>query len=166
MAIIKLGGKNENTIGELPKIGEKAPDFKLTTPDLEDKTIEDFKGTRVIMNIFPSIDTNICALSVSKFNSEVQHLKNTKVLAISKDLPFAQKRYADNEQLDRIVNLSDFRDGSFGKDYGVEMTTGPLRGLLSRAIVVLNENGKVIYAQQVPEIGEEPDYDAALKSLK
>jgi thiol peroxidase len=133
---------------------------------LEEKTKEDFIGSRVIMNIFPSIDTNVCALSVSKFNKEVQHLENTKVLAISKDLPFAQKRYADEARLDRIVNLSDFRDGSFGKDYGVEMTTGPLRGLLSRAIVVLNENGKIIHAQQVPEIGEEPDYDAVLKSLK
>jgi len=166
MATIKLGGKNENTIGNLPHVGTDAPAFKLTTPDLEEKTKEDFIGSRVIMNIFPSIDTNVCALSVSKFNKEVQHLENTKVLAISKDLPFAQKRYADEARLDRIVNLSDFRDGSFGKDYGVEMTTGPLRGLLSRAIVVLNENGKIIHAQQVPEIGEEPDYDAVLKSLK
>jgi len=166
MATIKLGGKNINTAGALPNVGTDAPDFKLTTPDLEEKTKADFSGSRVIMNIFPSIDTNVCALSVTKFNEEVQHLENTKVLAISKDLPFAQKRYVDEAKLNHIVNLSDFRDGNFGKDYGVAMTTGPLRGLLSRAIVVLDENGKVIHAQQVPEIGEEPDYDAALKSLK
>lgn len=166
MAKIKLGGKSVETLGKLPEIGNSAPDFHLTTPNLEDKTMEDFKGNRIIMNIFPSIDTNVCALSVGKFNNEVSKLENTKLLSISKDLPFAQKRYTEEKDLENLINLSDFRDGNFGRNYGVEMTTGPLRGLLSRAVIVLNEEGKVIYTEQVAEIGEEPDYEAALNSLK
>lgn len=166
MAKIKLGGKNVETLGDLPEIGSIAPDFHLTTVGLEDKTMEDFKGNRIIMNIFPSIDTNVCALSVGKFNDEVAKLENTVLLSISKDLPFAQKRYTEEKDLENLINLSDFRNGNFGKNYGVEMTTGPLQGLLSRAVVVLDEEGKVIYTEQVAEIGEEPDYESALKSLK
>lgn len=166
MAKIKLGGKSVETSGNLPEVGSSAPDFHLTTTELEDKTIEDFKGNRIIMNIFPSIDTNVCALSVGKFNDEVAKLENTQLLSISKDLPFAQKRYTEEKELENLINLSDFRDGNFGKSYGVEMTTGPLRGLLSRAVIILDAEGKVIYTEQVAEIGEEPDYETALKSLK
>jgi thiol peroxidase len=165
MATIKLGGNNIETAGTLPKVGDTAPDFNLTAQDLSSKKLSDFKGFRVIMNIFPSIDTNVCATSVRKFNEKATGLKNTKVLCISKDLPFAQKRFVSDEEINNVTNLSDFRDGNFGKNYGVEMTSGALRGLHSRAVLVLDENGKVIHSQQVPEIGEEPDYLSALKPL-
>ena len=165
MATIKLGGNNIETIGTLPKVGDTAPDFDLTAQDLSSKKLSDYKGSRVVMNIFPSIDTNVCATSVRKFNEKATGLKNTKVLCISKDLPFAQKRFVSDEEINNVTNLSDFRDGNFGKSYGVEMVAGPLRGLHSRAVVVLDENGKVIHSQQVPDIGEEPDYLSALKPL-
>lgn len=166
MATIKLGGKSIETLGELPEIGANAPDFNLVSHDLEVKNLEDYKGYKLVMNIFPSIDTNVCAVSVRKFNEKAAALENTKVLCISRDLPFAQKRFADSEGIENVYNLSDFRDGSFGKNYGVEITTGPLTSLLSRAVLVLNEEGKVIYSEQVGEIGEEPDYDSALNALK
>jgi thiol peroxidase len=146
-------------------VGDTAPDFNLTAQDLSSKKLSDYKGSRVVMNIFPSIDTNVCATSVRKFNEKATGLKNTKVLCISKDLPFAQKRFVSDEEINNVTNLSDFRDGNFGKNYGVEMTTGALQGLHSRAVVVLDENGKVIHSQQVPDIGEEPDYLSALKPL-
>lgn len=165
MSTIKLGGNNIETNGTLPKKGDMAPDFNLVAQDLSTKTLEDFKGSRVIMNIFPSIDTNVCATSVRKFNEKATGLKNTKVLSISKDLPFAQKRFVSDEEISNVTNLSDFRDGSFGENYGVEMTTGDLKGLLSRAVVVVDENGKVIHSEQVSDIGQEPDYLAALKPL-
>lgn len=165
MAIIKLGGNNIETAGTLPKVGATAPDFNLTAQDLSTKKLSDYRGSRVVMNIFPSIDTNVCATSVRKFNERATELKNTQVLSISKDLPFAQKRFADDEGISNVVNLSDFRNGSFGKDYGVEMTSGDLRGLHSRAVLVLDEKGKVIHSQQVPDIGQEPDYLSALKTL-
>ena len=165
MAIIKLGGNNIETVGTLPKVGDTAPDFDLTTQDLSSKNLSTYKGSRVIMNIFPSIDTGICATSVRKFNEEASKLDNTKILCISKDLPFALKRFCAAEGIENLVMLSDFRNGNFGKNYGVEMTSGALQGLHSRAIVVLDKNGKVIHSQQVPEIGEEPDYLSALKSL-
>jgi len=165
MATIKLGGNNIETTGTLPKEGETAPDFNLTAQDLSTKKLSDYKGSRVIMNIFPSIDTNVCATSVRKFNEKATGLKNTKVLCISKDLPFAQKRFVSDEEINNVTNLSDFRDGNFGKNYGVEMTSGALQGLHSRAVLVLDENGKVIHSQQVPDIGEEPDYLSALKPL-
>jgi len=165
MAHIKLGGNEIETIGTLPQVGETAPDFDLTAEDLTSKKLSDFKGSRLVMNIFPSIDTNVCATSVRKFNEKATGLKNTKVLCISKDLPFAQKRFVSDEEIDNVTNLSDFRDGNFGKNYGVQMTSGALKGLHSRAVVVLDENGKVMYSQQVPDIGEEPDYLSALKPL-
>lgn len=165
MATIKLGDNNIETLGTLPQVGDTAPDFNLTAQDLSSKKLSDFKGSRVIMNIFPSIDTNVCATSVRKFNEKATGLKNTKVLCISKDLPFAQKRFVSDEEINNVTNLSDFRDGNFGKNYGVEMESGALRGLHSRAVVVLDENGKVIHSQQVPDIGEEPDYLSALKPL-
>lgn len=165
MGIIKFGGNDVETMGSLPEVGDKAPDFNLTAEDLSIKKLSDYKGSRVVMNIFPSIDTNVCATSVRKFNEKATGLKNTKVLCISKDLPFAQKRFVSDEEIANVTNLSDFRDGNFGKNYGVEMTNGALKGLHSRAVVVLDEDGKVIYSQQVPEIGEEPDYLSALKPL-
>ena len=165
MSTIKLGGNNIETSGTLPKVGDTAPDFNLTSQDLSTKKLSDYKGSRVIMNIFPSIDTNVCATSVRKFNEKATGLKNTKVLCISKDLPFAQKRFVSDEEINNVTNLSDFRDGNFGKNYGVEMTSGALSGLHSRAVLVLDETGKVIHSQQVPDIGEEPDYLSALKTL-
>lgn len=166
MATIKLGGNNIETVGTLPKVGDTAPDFDLTTQDLSSKNLSNYKGTRVIMNIFPSIDTGICATSVRKFNEEASKLDNTKILCISKDLPFAQKRFCAAEGIENLEMLSDFRNGNFGKNYGVEMTSGALQGLHSRAIVVLDKNGKVIHSQQVPDIGEEPDYASAINSLR
>lgn len=165
MATIKLGDNNIKTVGSLPKVGDTAPDFNLTAQDLSTKNLADFKGSRVVMNIFPSIDTNVCATSVRKFNEKATGLQNTKVLCISKDLPFAQKRFVNDEEIENVINLSDFRDGSFGSNYGVEMINGDLRGLLSRAVVVLDENGRVIHTEQVPDIGQEPDYLSALKTL-
>lgn len=166
MATIKLGGNNIETVGTLPKVGDTAPDFDLTTQDLSSKNLSNYKGTRIIMNIFPSIDTGICATSVRKFNEEASKLDNTKILCISKDLPFAQKRFCAAEGIENLEMLSDFRNGNFGKNYGVEMTSGALQGLHSRAIVVLDKNGKVIHSQQVPDIGEEPDYTSAINSLR
>lgn len=166
MASIKLGGNNIETAGALPTVGETAPDFNLVAEDLSTKTLSDYKGSRLILNIFPSIDTNVCSTSVRKFNEKATDVDNTKVLCISRDLPFAQKRFAEKAGTDNVINLSDFREGSFGKQYGVEMTSGDLRGLLSRAVLVLDENGKVIYGEQVSEIGDEPNYDSALNSLK
>ncbi|MFZ0491015.1 MAG: thiol peroxidase [Salegentibacter sp.] len=165
MSQITFKGKKVTTYGELPAKGEKAPHFKLIKTDLSTATLEDFKGKRVIMNIFPSIDTNVCATSVRNFNEKATGLKNTVVLCISRDLPFAQKRFVNDEDLRNVVNLSDFREREFGKDYGVEMLDGPLECLLSRVVIVLDENGKVIHTQQVSDIGDEPDYFAALKTL-
>ncbi|MDC8000491.1 thiol peroxidase [Aequorivita todarodis] len=166
MAQIKLGENTVETVGTLPKIGDTAPDFNLTAQDLGSKKLSDYKGSRVIMNIFPSIDTGVCATSARKFNEEASKLNNTKILCVSKDLPFAQKRFCAAEGIKNLEMLSDFRDGNFGKSYGVEMTSGALRGLHSRAVVVLDENAKVIHSQQVPSIGEEPDYSAAISSLR
>lgn len=165
MALIKLGGNDIKTIGTLPHLGDKAPDFNLIAQDMSTKTLADFSGSRVIMNIFPSIDTNVCATSVRKFNEKATGLKNTKVLSISRDLPFAQKRFATDEGTKNVTNLSDFKDGNFGKNYGVEMTNGPWEKLHSRAVLVLDEEGTVIHSQQVPDIDEEPDYVSALKTL-
>lgn len=165
MAKIDLGGETVTTYGSLPALNEKAPHFELIKSDLSIGTLEDFKGKRVIMNIFPSIDTRTCATSVRNFNEKASQLKNTVVLCISRDLPFAQQRFINDEGLDKITNLSDFRDRNFGKDYGVEMIDGAFEGLLSRAVLVLDENGHVIHSQQVPSIDDEPDYLAALKTL-
>lgn len=165
MATVTLRDKSVHTFGDLPQKGESAPDFTLTAQDLSTKNISDYKGTRVIMNIFPSIDTNVCATSVRKFNEKATGLKNTKVLCISRDTPFALKRFVTDEGLENVTNLSDFRDGQFGKDYGVEMTDGAMQGFHSRAVLVLDEHGKVIHREQVPNISDEPDYLSALKTL-
>ena len=165
MADITLKGNAISTIGDLPKIGSKAPNFTLTTVDLSHKSLSDFEGKNIIMNIFPSVDTGICAMSVREFNEKASGLENSVVLCISKDLPFAQARFCGAEGIENVEMLSDFADGNFGKNFGLEIKTGPLSHLHSRAIVVLNENGEVIYTEQVPEIVDEPNYEKALKSL-
>ena len=165
MASITIGGNPINTNGELPKIGSKAPDFKLVKNDLSTAGLSDFAGSKVVLNIFPSIDTPTCATSVRTFNADASKLENTKVLCISRDLPFAQKRFCGAEGLENVINLSDFNTGSFGKDYGLEMAEGKLAGLHSRVVIVLDENGIIKYTEQVPEIGDEPNYEAALAAL-
>jgi thiol peroxidase len=165
MAKITLGGNPINTNGELPKAGTSAPNFELVKNDLSVASLADFKGSKLVLNIFPSIDTGTCATSVRTFNAKASALENTKVLCISRDLPFAQKRFCGAEGLENVVNLSDFKDGSFGKNYGLEMVDGPLAGLSSRVVIVLDENGTVTYAEQVPEIADEPNYEAALAAL-
>ena len=165
MSQVTFKGKTITTYGHLPETGERAPHFELLKSDLNLATLQDFKGKRVIMNIFPSIDTHVCANSVRNFNKKVAEMDNTVVLNISRDLPFAQKRFVDDEGLENVVNLSDFRERNFGKDYGLEMIDGPLEGLLSRVVIVLDESGKVLYSEQVKDIGQEPDYLSALKTL-
>ncbi|HSN48526.1 MAG TPA: thiol peroxidase [Flavobacterium sp.] len=165
MASITLGGNPIHTSGELPKVGTKLADFKLVKNDLSIASLGDFAGSRLVLNIFPSIDTGTCATSVRTFNTSASKLENTKVLCISRDLPFAQKRFCGAEGLENVVNLSDFQEGSFGKANGLEIMDGPLAGLHSRAIIVLDENGTVSYTEQVSEIANEPNYEAALASL-
>ncbi len=165
MASITLGGTPTTTNGTLPEIGKSAPNFSLIGTDMNASTLADYKGSKVILNIFPSIDTGVCAASVRHFNEKASSLENTKVLCISRDLPFAQKRFCGAEGLDNVINLSDFVDGSFGKDYGLEITDGAFKGLHSRVIVILDENGTVTYTEQVPEIGHSPNFDAALAAL-
>lgn len=164
MAEITLKGNKINTIGNLPQNGSQI-DFNLTANDLSNKSLADYKGQKVVLNIFPSLDTATCAASVRRFNAEASKLDNTVVLCISKDLPFAQARFCGAEGLDKVHTLSDFRTGAFGKNYGVEIVEGPLAALHSRAVVILDEEGKVKYSQQVPEIVDEPNYEAALKAL-
>jgi thiol peroxidase len=165
MATVTLGGNPIHTCGELPKTGSKAPEFKLVKTDLSIASLADFAGSKVVLNIFPSIDTGTCATSVRTFNAKASALENTKVLCISRDLPFAQKRFCGTEGLESVINLSDFNTGSFGKDYGLEITDSVLAGLHSRAVLVLDENGIVIHAEQVTEIADEPNYDSALSVL-
>ncbi|CAM1365717.1 putative thiol peroxidase [Tenacibaculum sediminilitoris] len=165
MASITLKGNTIETIGNLPKTGTKATDFSLITTDLSVKSLSDFSGSRLILNIFPSVDTGTCATSVREFNKKAANLKNTKVLCISRDLPFAQGRFCGAEGIENVIMLSDFAAGRFGKDYGLEIVTGPLAGLHSRCIVIIDENGEIIYTEQVSETIDEPNYDAAIKAL-
>lgn len=165
MATVTLKGNKINTLGKLPQLGSIAPGFTLTANDLSAKTLEDFKGKKIVLNIFPSIDTGTCAQSVRQFNKEASKLQNTKVLCISKDLPFAQARFCGAEGLKDVVNLSDYKTGEFGTSYGVTFIDGPLEGLLSRSVVIVDENGKVIYTEQVSETADEPNYQEALKVL-
>ena len=165
MAQITLKGTPINTIGELPKVGDKAPNFTLTKRDLSETILEDFTGKRIVLNIFPSIDTQVCATSVRRFNVEASKLDNSVVLCVSADLPFAHERFCGAEGINDVLSLSSFRSEGFGKDYGVKITSGPLAGLLSRAVVIIDESGKVIYTEQVPEIVQEPNYEAALAAL-
>lgn len=165
MATITLKGNEISTIGELPASGTQAPDFKLVATDLSEKGLTDYKGKKVVLNIFPSIDTPVCAASVRKFNETAGQKDDTVVLCISADLPFAHNRFCEVDGLKNVIPLSTFRSEAFGSDYGITVTTGPLAGLLARAIVIVDQDGKVSYTEQVPEITQEPDYDAALASL-
>jgi len=165
MAKITLKGNAINTSGELPTVGSAAKDFSLVATDLSSKTLADFSGKNLILNIFPSVDTGTCAASVRNFNKTAAELENTTVLCISRDLPFAQNRFCGAEGIENVVMLSDFKTGQFGADYGLNIVDGPLAGLNSRCIVVVNAEGNVIYTEQVAETIEEPNYDVALASL-
>ena len=165
MAQITLGGNAINTIGNLPSPGDSASNFSLTTVDMKAANLETYAGKRKILNIFPSVDTGVCATSVRTFNTQAASLENAVVLCISRDLPFAQKRFCGAEGISNVIMLSDFIDGSFGKSYGVEIIDGKFTGLHARAIVVLDENNKVLHSELVPEIAQEPNYEAALAVL-
>jgi thioredoxin-dependent peroxiredoxin len=166
MAQITFKGNPIHTAGSLPKVGAQAPDFKVVKSDLSLLSLGDFRGKKVILNIFPSLDTPVCAASVRRFNVEATKLPNTVVLCLSRDLPFAQKRFCAAEGLDNVITGSEYRDSSFSQAYGVCIVDGPLSGLFSRAIVIADEQGKVLHTEQVPEISQEPDYDKALSVVK
>ncbi|MFM7855988.1 MAG: thiol peroxidase [Flammeovirgaceae bacterium] len=161
----KLGPNPANTVGELPAVGTISPDFLLTSNDMKDVSLKDFVGKNVVLNIFPSIDTNVCASSVREFNKRVAQLPNTVILCIAKDLPFAMKRFCGAEGIANAITLSDFRGRGFGKSYGVELLDSAFAGLFARAVVVIDANGKVKYTQLVPQIGEEPNYEAAMEAI-
>lgn len=165
MAKITFKGAEINTVGSLPQIGSQAPDFKLTAGDLSDKKLQDYKGKRIVLSIFPSIDTGTCAASVRAFNEKAAALENTVVLCISKDLPFAQERFCAAEGIQNVETLSEYKDSSFSDAYQLKIVDGPLAGLLSRAVIVIDEGGKVLYTEQVAEIADEPNYDKALAVL-
>ncbi|MFI4955489.1 MAG: thiol peroxidase [Gammaproteobacteria bacterium] len=165
MATITLQGNPVHTIGNLPSVGSQAPNFTLTKTDLNELSLQDLAGQNIILNIFPSIDTPTCATSVRKFNSEANALNNTQVLCVSMDLPFAQTRFCGAEGLDKVISVSAFRHPEFGEQYGVKISDSKLAGLFSRAIVVINPQGEVIYTEQVAEIAQEPNYAAALAAL-
>lgn len=165
MATVTLKGNKIHTIGELPNVGTTAPDFELVKTDLSTATLNDYKGSKVILNIFHSIDTGTCIASARQFNVEASELENTKILCISKDLPFAMTRFCDAEGIKNLEMLSDYVDGQFGKDYNLLYADGAIKGLLSRAIIILDENSKIIYTEQVKEVSEEPNYKAALEAL-
>lgn len=166
MAEFKLKGNSFNTVGDLPAVGADAPDCTLVGKDLSDVVLGSYKGKRVVLNIFPSLDTDVCAASVRRFNSEAAGLDNTVVVCVSMDLPFAHGRFCTTEGLDNVVTASDFRGSAFGQAYGVKIADGPLAGLLARSVVVVNEEGDVVFSQLNAETVEEPDYEAALAVLK
>lgn len=166
MAEITLKGNKIQTLGELPKIGDQVLDFDLVKNDLSKATLQDFKGQKLVLNVFPSLDTGTCAASVRRFNQEAANLENTQVLCISRDLPFAQARFCGAEGIDNVITASDFVSGKFGKDYQLEIANGPMMGLHSRVVIIADETGKIIYTEQVPEIVDEPNYEAALQALK
>ena len=165
MAQTKLGEAVVNTNGDLPSVGSAAPAFTLTANDLTDVTLQSFAGKSIVLNIFPSIDTRVCPMSVREFNKRIASYPNAVVLCIAKDLPFAMKRFCGAEGIDKAITLSDFRNYGFGKTYGVELVDGGFKGLLARAVVVIDPTGKVKHTELVPVIGQEPNYDAALKGL-
>lgn len=166
MAQITLKGNPIHTSGELPTIGQPCPDFSLTRADLGETSLVDLEGKRVVLNIFPSLDTATCATSVRTFNARAAGVPNTTVLCVSMDLPFAMKRFCVAEGIDQVEALSAFRHPGFGSAFGLILVDGPLRGLLARAVVVLDENGTVVHTELVPEIAQEPDYDAALDIIE
>lgn len=166
MALVTLQGNQIETAGALPEEGMKAPHFSLTATDLSMKELRDYAGSMKVLNIFPSLDTGVCAASVRRFNKEAGGLDKTVVLCISADLPFAHSRFCEIEGLKDVISLSSFRSPEFGRNYGVTLTTGPLAGLLTRAVVILDSSDLVVYTELVPEITQEPDYEAALEVLK
>lgn len=166
MAKVTLQGNPITTIGDLPNIDSTAPNFSLTANDLSTVQLRDFRGSKVVLNVFPSIDTGTCAQSVRQFNKEASELENTKVLCISKDLPFAQARFCGAEGLNNVVNLSDYKTGEFGKDYGLTFIDGPLETLHSRCVIVIDEDGIIKYTEQVAEIVDEPNYKSVLEALQ
>ncbi len=162
MTNFKLKGNVFHTVGKLPAVGSSAPNFRLTRTDLSEVSLFDLNGRRVILNIFPSVDTDVCAASVRRFNEEAAQLDNTSVLCVSMDLPFAHQRFCGAHGIENVDSVSDFRTGEFGRAYGVRITDGPLAGLLARSVVVIDGTGKVIYTELVPETTQEPDYEGAL----
>ena len=164
MSQVTLKGNPVEVGGSFLQAGQTAPEFRLVAGDLSEKSLADFAGKRKVLNIFPSVDTGVCAASVRKFNEKAASLANTAVLCVSQDLPFAQSRFCGAEGIENVVMLSAFRS-PFAQDYGVTLVGGPLAGLTARAVVVLNENNQVVYSQLVPEITEEPDYEAVLAAL-
>jgi thiol peroxidase len=166
MTKITLGGTPITTIGEIPKNGTKAPDFQLTATDLSIKSLSDFRGFTLLLNIFPSVDTGTCASSVRSFNKSAASMENTKVLCISRDLPFAQQRFCGAEGIENVIMLSDFAEGSFGKTYGLEISDSGFAFLHSRAVIIINPDGKISYSEQVSEIANEPDYEKALAAIQ
>lgn len=166
MATITFKGSPVHTAGDLPAKGKKAPSFRLVGGDLKDISLDDFSGKIKIINIVPSLDTPVCALSAQRFNAAVASLKGVVLINISADLPFAQKRFCESNSLKNIVTLSTMRSPDFGRNYGVLITDGPLSGLMSRAVLVLDSANNVIYSEQVPDIAREPDYTAALAAVK
>ncbi len=165
MAQIALDGTPTTTIGELPEVGKTAPDFSLTKTDLSSVSLQDYRGSRLILNIFPSVGTGVCSASVRRFNKEASKLENIKVICISKDLPFALSGFCGAEGLNNVETLSDFKDNVFGRDYGVRIESGIFQGLHARAVLILDEEGIVVYNQLVSEIGEEPNYEDVLKHI-
>ena len=166
MAHITLGGNPVTTVGELPKVGSPAPDFKVTKTDLTDTTLSDYLGKNVVLNIFPSIGTGVCSAAVRKFNELAAGLNNTVVVCVSRDLPFAHKTFCEAEGIENVIPTSEYKDNGFSDNYHVKMLDGKFEGLLSRSIVVIDSEGKVVYTEQVPEIAQEPDYDKVLAALK
>ena len=166
MKTITVGGNTVRLAGELPQVGQTAPQFEAVKGDLSVARLADFAGKRVVLNIFPSLDTPICAASVRRFNKEASQLANTVVLCISKDLPFAQSRFCTTEGLNGVISLSTFNNPSFDEGYGLLITEGGLKGLYARTVVVLDEAGKIVYEELDPELKTEPNYEAALKCLK
>lgn len=166
METIYFKGTPVHTYGDIPAVGSTAPDFTLTGNSLQDIRLSDYKGKRVVLNVFPSLDTPVCAMSVRKFNQEAAKLDNTQIICISMDLPFAQSRFCSAEGIDKLVVASAFRAPGFVKNYGLEMVDGPIAGLLARAVIIVDESGKVIYSDLVSEVTDEPDYKAAISVLK
>ena len=166
MAQITLKGDTIHTNGDLPSVGSKASDFCLTKSDLSNVSLSDFAGQKKILNIVPSLDTPVCQTSMVQFNQQAADAGNTIILTVSRDLPFAQKRFCEAKSIDQVIAVAEMRDREFGKAYGVEITDGPLTGILARAIVVIDEDDKVVYTELVPEIAQEPNYAAALAAAK
>ena len=166
MTSITFKGTPVNTLASLPAVGSTAIDFQLSATDLSTKTMANFKGESLIISAFPSLETSVCSLSVKQFNEQVADRENTRILCVSRDLPFTQSRFAEQETIENITFLSDFKTHQFGKDYGLEMIDGPLAGLLSRCVIAIDPNGTVLYTEQVPEVADEPNYTAAFDSLQ